>query len=189
MMDSLIRWSLHNRALVLVAAALLLIFGAYTATRMPVDVFPDLTAPTVTVITEAHGMAPTEVESQVTLPIESALNGAQNVRRVRSSTAVGLSIVWAEFDWGTDMQAARQTVTERLGSVTETLPSQVERPALAPASSIMGEVMFLALTAETESPGRLREIAGNIVRRRLLSVPGVAQITVMGGGERQFQVA
>lgn len=187
MMDSLIRWSLNNRVLVLAAAALLLVLGGYTATRMPVDVFPDLTAPTVTVITEAHGMAPTEVESQVTLPIEASLNGAQNVRRVRSSTAVGLSIVWAEFDWGTDMQAARQTVTERLASAAPLLPPEADRPMLAPASSIMGEVMFLALTSENESPGRLRELAGNVVSRRLLAVPGVAQVTVMGGGERQFQ--
>jgi CzcA family heavy metal efflux pump len=188
MMDALIRWSLNNRPLVLISAALLLIFGVYTATRMPVDVFPDLTAPTVTVVTEAHGMAPTEVESQVTLPVESSLNGAQHVRRVRSSTAVGLSIVWAEFDWGTDMQAARQTVTERLSSIAGTLPPEVERPMLAPASSIMGEVMFLGLTSDRESPGRLREIAGIVVRRRLLSIPGVAQVTVMGGGERQFHV-
>lgn len=187
MLNNLIRWSLNNRALVLAAAVLLLVFGVYTATRMPVDVLPDLTAPTVTVITEAHGMAPSEVESQVTLPIESSLNGAQHVRRVRSSTAVGLSIVWAEFDWGTDMRAARQTVTERLASVAGTLPSEVELPTLAPASSIMGEVMFLAMTSETASPGRLREIAGLVVRQRLLSVPGVAQATVVGGGERQFQ--
>jgi CzcA family heavy metal efflux pump len=187
MIDRLIRWALHNRAVVLVISGLLLAFGVYTAVQMPVDVFPDLTAPTVTAITEAHGMAPTEVEAQVTLPIESSLNGAQDVRRVRSSTAVGLSIVWAEFDWGTDMQVARQTVTERLATVAATLPAQVERPMLAPASSIMGEVMFLALTSDSESPGRLREIAGNIVRRRLLSVPGVAQVTMMGGGERQFQ--
>ena len=186
-MDTLIRWSLHHRALVLAAALLLLLLGAFTVARMPVDVFPDLTAPTVTVITEAHGMAPTEVESQVTLPIESALNGAQDVRRVRSSTAVGLSIVWAEFDWGTDMQTARQTVTERLSAIAESFPADVERPMLAPASSIMGEVMFLALTSETENSGRLREVAGLIVRRRLLSVPGVAQVTIMGGGERQFQ--
>ena len=186
-MDTLIRWSLRNRALVLAAAGLLLVLGIFTVARMPVDVFPDLTAPTVTVITEAHGMAPTEVENQVTLPIESALNGAQDVRRVRSSTAVGLSIVWAEFDWGTDMRTARQTVTERLAAVTGSLPSEVERPMLAPASSIMGEVMFMALTSETETPGRLREIAGLVVRRRLLSVPGVAQVTIMGGGERQFQ--
>src|SRR5688500_9433431 len=166
MMDTIIRWSLNNRAIVLALAALLLAFGAYTAMRMPVDVFPDLTAPTVTVITEAHGMAPTEVESQVTLPIESSLNGAQSVRRVRSSTAVGLSIVWVEFDWGTDMQTARQTVTERLSAIAGTLPAEVERPMLAPASSIMGEVMFMALTSETDDPGRLREIAGLIVRRR-----------------------
>jgi Cu/Ag efflux pump CusA len=187
MLNQLIRWSLHNRALVLVAATLLLLFGIYTAARMPVDVFPDLTAPTVTVITEAHGMSPTEVESQITLPIESSLNGAQHVRRVRSSTAVGLSIVWVEFDWGTDMRAARQTVAERLASVTGSLPSGVEAPVLAPASSIMGEVMYLAMTSDTESPGRLRELGGILVRQRLLSVPGVAQVTVMGGGERQFQ--
>lgn len=187
MMDFLIRWSLSNRALVVVIATLVLALGIITTVRMPVDVFPDLTAPTVTVITEARGMAPTEVESQVTLPIESSVNGAQNVRRVRSSTAVGLSIVWVEFDWGTDMQAARQTVAERLAAVAGTLPTEVERPVLAPASSIMGEVMFLALTSEVESPGRLREIAGNTVRRRLLSVPGVAQVTIVGGGERQFQ--
>jgi CzcA family heavy metal efflux pump len=187
MLNQLIRWSLHNRALVLAAAILLLVFGVYTATRMPVDVFPDLTAPTVTVITEAHGMSPTEVESQITLPVESSLNGAQHVRRVRSSTAVGLSIVWAEFDWGTDMRAARQTVAERLASVASSLPAGVEPPALTPASSIMGEVMFLAMTSDTESPGRLREIGGIVVRQRLLSVPGVAQVTVMGGGERQFQ--
>lgn len=187
MLNHLIRWSLHNRALVLAAAVLLLVFGIYRAMRMPVDVFPDLTAPTVTVITEAHGMSPTEVESQITLPIESSLNGAQQVRRVRSSTAVGLSIVWAEFDWGTDMRAARQTVAERLSSVAGSLPDGVEQPVLAPASSIMGEVMFLAMTSEAESPGRLREIGGIVVRQRLLSVPGVAQVTVMGGGERQFQ--
>jgi CzcA family heavy metal efflux pump len=187
MLNHLIRWSLNNRALVLAVSALLLVFGIYTAARMPVDVFPDLTAPTVTVITEAHGMSPTEVEGQITLPVESCLNGAQHVRRVRSSTAVGLSIVWAEFDWGTDMRAARQTVAERLASVSSSLPSGVEPPVLAPASSIMGEVMFLAMTSETESPGRLRELGGIVVRQRLLSVPGVAQVTVMGGGERQFQ--
>lgn len=187
MLNHLIRWSLHNRALVLAAATVLLGLGLYTTTRMPVDVFPDLTAPTVTVITEAHGMSPTEVESQITLPIESSLNGAQHVRRVRSSTAVGLSIVWAEFDWGTDMRAARQTVAERISTITGTLPDGVEQPLLAPASSIMGEVMFLAMTSDTESPGRLRELGGILVRQRLLSVPGVAQVTLMGGGERQFQ--
>jgi len=187
MLNHLIRWSLHNRALVLAAATVLLGLGLYTTTRMPVDVFPDLTAPTVTVITEAHGMSPTEVESQITLPIESSLNGAQHVRRVRSSTAVGLSIVWAEFDWGTDMRAARQTVAERISTITGTLPYGVEQPLLAPASSIMGEVMFLAMTSDTESPGRLRELGGILVRQRLLSVPGVAQVTLMGGVERQFQ--
>src|SRR5688572_31329928 len=152
MMDTLIRWSLHNRALVLGAAALLLIFGAYTATRMPVDVFPDLTAPTVTVITEAHGMAPTEVESQVTLPIESALNGAQDVRRVRSSTAVGLSIVWAEFDWGTDMQVARQTSPDALARLRGLCRPESDRPRLRPPRPSLGGAWFLPLLSRPHCP-------------------------------------
>src|SRR6186713_2151677 len=135
-MDKLIQWSLHNRAPVLVAAELLLFFGAFTATRMPVDVFPDLTAPTVTVITEAHGMDPTEVESQVTFPIEAALNGSSGGRRVRSAAAVGISVVWVEFDGGTDIRAARQIVSEKIALVANELPPEVERPILAPVSSI-----------------------------------------------------
>jgi len=186
-MDQLIRWALRHRAAILAAALLVLALGGFTAARMPVDVFPDLTAPTVTVITEAHGMAPTEVESQITLPIESALNGAQDVRRVRSSTAVGLSIVWAEFAWGTEMPRARQTVAERLAAVAGALPAEAEQPVLAPASSIMGEVMFLALTSTQAPLSQVRENSGRIIRQRLLAVPGVAQVSVIGGGERQFQ--
>jgi CzcA family heavy metal efflux pump len=188
MMDKLIQWSLHNRALVMVAAVLLLVFGAFTVARMPVDVFPDLTAPTVTVITEAHGMAPTEVESQVTFPIETALNGASGVRRVRSSTAVGISVVWVEFDWDTDIRAARQIVSEKVALVANELPPEVERPILAPVSSIMGEILFLSLTSEKQTPFELRNYAETVIRRRLLAVPGVSQVTPIGGGEKQFQV-
>ena len=188
MMDKLIRWSLENRPLVLVAALLLTVFGIHTATRMPVDVFPDLTAPTVTVITEAHGMAPTEVENQVTFPIETAVNGASGVRRVRSATAVGISVVWVEFDWGTDIRHARQIVSEKMAMVASELPAEVEKPVLAPVSSVMGEILFLALTSDKHTPTELRTFSETSIRRRLLAVPGVAQVTPIGGGEKQFQV-
>ena len=188
MMDKLIRWSLENRPLVLVAALLLTVFGIHTATRMPVDVFPDLTAPTVTVITEAHGMAPTEVENQVTFPIETAVNGASGVRRVRSATAVGISVVWVEFDWGTDIRHARQIVSEKMVTVAGELPAEVEKPVLAPVSSVMGEILFLALTSDKHTPTELRTFSETRIRRRLLAVPGVAQVTPIGGGEKQFQV-
>ncbi len=187
MMNALIRWSLHNRSLVLVAALLLLACGSYLALRMPVDVFPDLTAPTVTVITEAHGMAPTEVESQVTFPVEAALNGAPGVRRVRSSTAVGISVVWVEFDWGTDIYAARQVVSEKLALVAGSLPPEVERPILAPISSIMGEILFISLASERHSAIELRTTADTVLRRRILSVPGVSQVTPIGGDVKQYQ--
>src|SRR5919106_2495987 len=188
MIDPVIRWSLHNRAAILVAALLLTLMGLYSAWRMPVDVFPDLTAPTVTIITEAHGMAPTEVESQVTFPIEAAVNGASGVRRVRSSTAVGISVVWVEFDWGMDIYAARQIVSEKVSLIAGDLPPGIERPILAPISSIMGEILFLALTSDRHSPIELRTAAETTLRRRLLSVPGVSQVTPIGGGEKQYQV-
>ena len=159
MIDRIIEWSLHNRVFVLVAAATLLAWGTYEASRMPVDVFPDLTAPTVTVLTEAHGMAPEEMETLVTFPIETALNGSSGVRRVRSSTSVGISVVWVEFDWGMDIYRARQIVAEKLQAVRGNLPSDVESPMLAPISSIMGEVMFIALTSDTHSPMELRTVA------------------------------
>lgn len=188
MIDFLIRWSLSQRAAVLVLAAIFLAWGARTALESPVDVFPDLTAPTVTVITEAHGMAPLEVESQVTFPIEAALNGAAGVRRVRSSTAVGISVVWVEFEWGADVYTARQVVSEKLSLVANDLPPEVERPILAPISSIMGEVLFLSLTSDRHSPLELRTVADTVVRRRLLSVPGVSQVTPIGGDHKQYQV-
>ena len=155
---------------------------------MPVDVFPDLTAPTVTILTEGHGMAPEEMESLVTFPIESAINGASGVRRVRSATAVGIAVVWVEFDWGTDIFMARQLVAEKLALVGGTLPPQVERPVLAPVSSIMGEILFFAISSDTDDPLTLRTVADTIVRRRLLAVAGVSQVTPIGGAERQFQV-
>jgi CzcA family heavy metal efflux pump len=187
-MDRLIHWALTNRAPVLVTALLITVFGIYTATRMPVDVFPDLTAPTVTVITEAHGMSPSEVETQVTFPIETAVNGASGVRRVRSATAVGISVVWVEFEWGFDIRNARQIVTEKLSTVAGDLPAELERPVLAPQSSIMGEILFLALSSDQQSPVELRDYAEVSIRRRLLAVPGVSQVTPIGGAQKQFQV-
>jgi CzcA family heavy metal efflux pump len=187
-MTTLIRRSLENRAIVLALACLLLAAGGVVAWTMPVDVFPDLTAPTVTVLTEAHGMAPTEVESQITFPIETAMNGAPGVRRVRSSTAVGLSVVWVEFDWDTDIAAARQVVAEKLGLVAAALPPEVKRPIVAPTSSIMGEIMFIAMSSDRHGPLELRTEAETLVRRRLLSIPGVSQATAIGGEARQYQV-
>ena len=168
MLNAVIRLSLAYRAVVIALAVALLGVGGYVATTMPVDVFPDLTAPTVTVITEAHGMVPGEVETLVTFPIESALNGAAQVRRVRSSTAVGISVVWVEFDWGTDIYRARQVVGEKLNLIAGTLPPEVERPVLAPVSSIMGEILFLALTSERHTGIDLRTAADTfrLVSRR-----------------------
>jgi CzcA family heavy metal efflux pump len=188
MIDGIIKWSLHNRLIIVLAGAALLLWGSYETLRMPVDVFPDLTAPTVTVMTEAHGMAPEEVETLVTFPIEAALNGASNVRRVRSSTAVGFSVVWVEFEWGVDIHRARQVVAEKLQLVSSSLPPEVDRPVLAPISSIMGEIMFLALTSDRHNPMVLRTLADTTIRRRVLAVSGVSQVIATGGHVRQLQV-
>ncbi len=188
MIDAVIRWSLDNRLLVLLAALVIIVWGSATVQRMPVDVFPDLTAPTVTVLAEAHGMAPQELEVQVTFPIEAALNGAAGVRRVRSSTAVGIAVIWVEFEWGQDPYRARQIVSERLQLVRDSLPPEALPPILAPMSSIMGEIMFVALTGAQRDPLDLRTQADWTLRRRLLAVPGVSQVIVLGGDVRQYQV-
>ena len=187
-MKRIIQWSIDHHWIVIGLSVLLFVAGAWTARQMPVDVFPDLTAPTVTILAEGHGMAPEEMESLVTFPIESAINGASGVRRVRSATAVGIAVVWVEFDWGTDIFLARQLVSEKLSLVSGSLPPQVERPILAPVSSIMGEILFFAISSDTDDPLTLRTIADTTVRRRLLAVPGVSQVTPIGGAERQFQV-
>src|SRR5437773_3955998 len=188
MIDNIIRWSLRYRVIVIALALAFLGSGAYVLRDMPLDVLPDLSAPTVTIIVEDRGMVPTEMESLVTFPIEAALNGASGVRRVRSATAVGLAVVWVEFDWGQDILRARQIVTEKLTLVSSALPPEVEQPFLAPVSSIMGEIMFVALESDRHSPLDLRTVADTLLRRRLLAVPGVSQVIATGGGQKQYQV-
>lgn len=187
MLDFLLRLSLRRRWLVLAAAALLSVFGVLRAMQMPVDVFPDLTAPRVTIVTESTGMAPEEVERLITFPIETTVNGVAGVRRVRSASAPGISIVWVEFDWDTEGIVARQRVTERLQGLAA-LPPEAETPLLAPPSSVMGEIAFVALTGENDDPLELRRVGEFEVRRRLLAVRGVAQVVALGGLERQYQV-
>ena len=186
MLDRIILWSLKNRLLVLIGAASLLLYGGYVAARMPVDVFPDLTAPTVTILTECHGLAPEEVESLVTLPIERVMNGTTDVFRVRSHSAVGISIVFVEFELDTDIFRARQMVNEKLQQVS--LPEEVSSPTLGPISSTMGEIMLISMTAKETGAMELRSIADWTVRPRLLGVAGVSQVMVIGGDTRQFQI-
>jgi CzcA family heavy metal efflux pump len=215
MIGHIIAWSLRNRLFVVLAGVMLLGWGGWQAARTPVDVFPDLTAPAVTVVAEAHGMAPTDVESLVTFPIETALNGAPGVRRVRSATKIGLVVVTVEFEWGTDLYLARQVVAERLQLARAALPPDIPAPAMTPAASIMGEILFIALASqENEGPSRvfltppgggngtavsrgsstshdgmtLKTVADQVLKRRLLAVPGVAEVLPIGGDTRQFQV-
>ena len=185
-LEHLIRFSLRHRPLVLAVAALLLGAGGLWIAGLPVDIFPDLSAPAVTVITEATGMAPEEIELLVTFPVESAINGSPGVRRLRSVSADGISVVWVEFQWGTDIYQARQIVAERLRGVE--LPAQAERPTLGPVSSIMGEITFLALTSEKVPPMELRRLAETVVRRNLLALPGISQVVAIGGEVRQLRV-
>jgi CzcA family heavy metal efflux pump len=188
MLDKLMQTSLHNRLIFLLMALGVLVAGVIVALDMPIDVFPDLTAPTVTIMTEAHGMAPEEVEKLVTFPIETVVNGASGVRRVRSNSIQGLSTVWVEFDWGTDIYIARQIVNEKLQIMRNTLPEGVDQPVLAPITSIMGEIMLVGLTAEKTSSMELRTLADFAVARRIQSVPGVSQVLVYGGESQQYQV-
>lgn len=188
MLNKIIKFSLQNRLLILVAAVLLIIGGVYTTWHTEVDVFPDLNAPTVVIMTEANGMAAEEVEQLVTFPIETAVNGATHVRRVRSSSATGFSVVWVEFDWSTDIYLARQIVSEKLAAVTETLPDNVGKPTLGPQSSILGEVLIVSLTADSTSMTDLRTLADWTVRPRLLSTGGVSQVSVLGGDIKEYQI-
>ncbi len=188
MIGKIISWSLRNKLFVVIAGLMLLVWGGWQATKTPVDVFPDLTAPSVTVVAEAHGMAPTDVESLVTFPVETALNGAPGVRRVRSATKTGLAVVTVEFDWGTDLYLARQVVAERLQVARASLPPDLPAPAMTPAASIMGEILFIALHSPKHSGMEVKNAAEQVLKRRLLAVPGVAEVMTIGGDTQQFQV-
>ncbi len=189
MFNILVTQSLRNRFFVLIIAAVLIVYGAFTALRLPVDVFPDLNRPTVTIMTEAEGLAPSEVEQLVTYPIEIRMNGLPGVTRVRSTSGVGLSIVYVEFDWGTDIFRNRQQIAERLSLVQAQLPANVV-PQMGPINSIMGQIMLIAVTGpDSVSPMQLREIADFVIRPRLLTLPGVAQVIPIGGEVRQYRVS
>ncbi len=188
MLNKIIDFSLRNRLLVVIIGVVVMVVGAFTARNAEVDVFPDLNAPTVVVMTEASGMAAEEVERTVTFPIETAVNGATDVRRVRSSSTTGFSVVWVEFDWGTDIYRARQIVSEKLATLNETLPQNVGTPTLGPQSSILGELLIVGLTADSTSLQELRTLADWTIRPRLLSTGGVAQVTVIGGDIKEYQI-
>ena len=188
MINRMIKYSLDNRQLVIFFSIILVTAGLYTATQMEIDVFPDLTAPTVAILTDAHGMAAEEIEKLVSFPIESAMNGATDVRRVRSSSTFGMSIVWVEFDWGTDIYKARQIVSEKISIIGTQLPENVELPVLAPQTSIMGEIMLISVTSDSLSMFELRTIADRQIKQQLLSVTGVSQVVIIGGLPKQYQI-
>src|SRR5215204_7716643 len=188
MFTFLVTQSLRNRLLVLGLSLALVVFGLFTLPRLPVDVFPDLNRPTVTIMTEAEGFAPPEVELRVSFPIETQMNGVPGVSRVRSVSGIGLSIVYVEFDWGTDIYRNRQLIAERLASVRDQLPANT-LPQMGPISSIMGQILLVAVTSDRATPMELREAADFTIRPRLLSIPGVAQVIPIGGEVRQFRVA
>ncbi|MCB9032743.1 MAG: efflux RND transporter permease subunit [Chitinophagales bacterium] len=188
MLNNIIKYALSNRLFVLAISVLLIIYGLYISKNMEIDVFPDLTAPTVTVLTEAHGLSTEEVEKLVTFQIETAVNGATNVRRVRSSSATGISIVWIEFEWNTDIYKARQVVSEKLNSINEKLPKGINTPVMAPQTSIMGEIMYIGVSSNTLSQMEVRTIADWNIRPRLLSIEGVAQVTTIGGDYKEYQI-
>jgi len=188
MLNRIIKYSLENRLLIISLSVILTLAGLYTAREIEVDVFPDLTAPTVAVLTDAHGMAAEEVEKLVSFPIEASLNGATDVRRVRSTSSFGMSIVWVEFDWGTDIYKARQIVSEKLSIISTSLPEFVESPVLAPQTSIMGEIMLISITSDSLSLFDLRSISERQVKQQLLSVTGVSQVVIIGGLPKQYQI-
>lgn len=188
MLDKIIDYSLRNRLSVLIGTLLLIIAGIIVTTRMEIDIFPELTAPTVVIMTEASGLAPEEVERLVTFPIETAVNGATSIRRVRSTSTMGFSIVNVEFDWGTDIYKARQTVAERLIQANEMLPAGINKPVIAPQTSLLGEMMIIALESDSLSPMELRTMADWVLAPRLLSVGGVAQVNIIGGDIKEYQI-
>jgi Cu/Ag efflux pump CusA len=188
MLDKILHLSLNNRLLVVIAAALIMVAGARVALRTDIDVFPDITAPTVVVMTDAHGMAAEEVERLVTFPIETAVNGATDVRRVRSASSYGFSFVWVEFDWGTDIYKARQIVSEKMVTISPLMPAGIGTPVLAPQTSVMGEIMFIGLQSDIVSMMELRTLAEWEIKPVLMATPGVAQVTIIGGDYKQYQV-
>src|SRR5687768_5258862 len=187
MFDRIIQFSLQNRLFVIATAALLLVYGAYVIMTLPVDVLPDLNRPTVTIMTEAEGLAPEEVEMSISRPIETAMNGAPGVERVRSVSGIGLSIIYVEFGWNTDVYLDRQLVGERLQSVTEQLPEGIV-PQLGPISSVMGQIMLIGIAADTTTPMELRSLADFTIRPRLLTIPGISQVIPIGGEVKQYQI-
>lgn len=188
MLDKITEYSLKNRLIVLTGSILILVTGIFLVSRMDIDIFPELTAPTVVIMTEAHGMAPEEVEQLVSFPIETTVNGSTGIRRVRSNSSMGFSIVWVEFDWGTDIYKARQTVTERLFQVNQMLPEGVDQPVIAPQTSLLGEMMIIAMESDTVNQMDLRTLADWNVAPRLLSIPGVAQVHIIGGDSKEYQI-